>query len=70
MSSTGVQVRSARRAAGLTLVEMARRSGYSAGYLSDVERGRRPVSKPALHVIRQVLGAGIDACCCKCGRPL
>jgi transcriptional regulator with XRE-family HTH domain len=39
--ATGEQVRAARKAAGISLREMARRIEFSAPYLSDLENGRR-----------------------------
>ena len=34
-------IRKRRKAAGISLREMARRTGFTAPYISDVERGRR-----------------------------
>jgi hypothetical protein len=38
----GARLRHLRRRGGVTLVEVARRAGISAQYLSEVERGRKP----------------------------
>lgn len=39
--AAGLCVQDARQRAGLTLREVARRLGWSVGYLSDLEHGRR-----------------------------
>lgn len=38
----GQKMRNARRKAGLSLRQMARAIGLSAGYLCDMEKGKRP----------------------------
>jgi transcriptional regulator with XRE-family HTH domain len=49
----GAAVRARRRAAGLSLEQLARRSGVSAAMLSEVERGRKnPTVKLAWQVAR------------------
>lgn len=42
--TTGWQLRTARLQAGISLSAMADRTGFNVGYLSEVERGNRPVS--------------------------
>lgn len=39
--ATAEKARSIRRSAGISLREMARRMGFTAGYVSDLELGRR-----------------------------
>jgi transcriptional regulator with XRE-family HTH domain len=51
--TTGAQLRAARRAADLTLAEIARLGGVSAGHLSRVEMGEREVT-PATVVLTNV----------------
>ena len=46
--ATGAKMSFLRRAAGMTMREMARRIGVSAGYLCDLEHGRRHWGKERL----------------------
>src|SRR4051812_7405321 len=51
----GPHIRQARQAAKMTLAEVARDSGLSVGYLSEVERSRLTPSLSALKKIADVL---------------
>src|SRR5690349_20574438 len=51
----GPHIRTARQAAKMTLAEVARESGLSVGYLSEVERSRLTPSLSALKKIADVL---------------
>ena len=44
----------------LTVRELAARTGIAAGYLSEIERGRKPGSTAALSRIASVLGTTMD----------
>lgn len=57
----GAELRSAREAAGLGLREFARRTHWSAAYLSQVERGQRPVSDEIRSAYFDALGTDRDA---------
>ena len=46
---------------GVTLRDLAARTGIAAGYLSEIERGRKPGSAAALSRIAGALGTTIDA---------
>jgi transcriptional regulator with XRE-family HTH domain len=48
-----------RRASGLTQEELAARSGFTQGYLSDLERGRRNPTIVSLYELAQVLGVEV-----------
>ena len=54
----GSEVRTVRQGKGITLRDMARRIGISAVYLSDMERGNRPVSPKHLAKIKRELEIG------------
>lgn len=56
----GREVRGLRKARGLTLTELAEKSGLSIGYLSLVERDRATPSINALHAISRALGVTIS----------
>jgi transcriptional regulator with XRE-family HTH domain len=56
----GREIRGLRKARGLTLSELAEKSGLSIGYLSLVERGRATPSINALHAISRALGVTIS----------
>ena len=45
---------------GITLRELSEKTGIAVGYLSEVERGRKPGSTSALARIATALGATID----------
>ena len=55
-SSVGATIRERRLAAGLTLVELAERSGLSQPFLSQVENGRAHPSMESLYRIASALG--------------
>ena len=46
---------------GLTLRQLAARTGIAASYLSEIERGRKPGSASALARIADACGTTIDA---------
>ena len=50
-----------RRYRGLTLRDLATRTGLAVGYLSEIERGLKPGSAAALSRIAAVLDTTIDA---------
>ncbi len=45
---------------GVTLQELSERTGLAVGYLSEIERGRKPGSVSALARIADALGTTID----------
>ena len=45
---------------GITLRELSERTGIAVGYLSEIERGRKPGSTSALARIASALGTTID----------
>ena len=45
---------------GITLRELSERTGVAAGYISEIERGRKPGSTSALAYIANALGTTID----------
>jgi len=50
----GARIRNARERAGLTIVEVAKRSGYSLGYISQVERD---LANPTLGTLKRIADA-------------
>ncbi len=52
----GARLRRLRKQRGLTLTELAARSGVSAQYLSEVERGRKEPSSEMIAAITGALG--------------
>lgn len=56
MSDLGKRLRQAREAAGLSLSGMARRTGYSDGYLGNVETGVRNATPKIIRAYERVLG--------------
>ena len=50
-----------RRHRGMTLRDLAARTGIAVGYLSEIERGLKPGSAGALSRIAATLGTTIDA---------
>ena len=56
----GREVRSLRKARGLTLSDVAEASGLSIGYLSLLERDRATPSINALHAISRALGVTVS----------
>jgi transcriptional regulator with XRE-family HTH domain len=57
----GPRIRAERQAAGVSLRELARRLGVSAGLLSMIERGRAQPSVATLWAIVRELGISLDA---------
>lgn len=57
---TGAMLREARLRAGLSLSAMAARTSYSVSHLSNVERGRRPVTDALLLAYDRELGDDVD----------
>jgi transcriptional regulator with XRE-family HTH domain len=55
----GGRIRARRRDAGLSLQEIARRTGYSIGYLSQVERGLSTASIKFLATLGDAFGIGL-----------
>ncbi|MGF0314644.1 helix-turn-helix domain-containing protein [Nocardia fluminea] len=53
-------LRAAREAAGVGLREVSRRTHYSATYLSDIERGKRPVPADVVAAYETALGADME----------
>jgi len=51
----GAELRRLRRGCGLTLEELAEAIDMDAGYVSDMERGEFPVTRPAALALRFVL---------------
>ncbi len=54
-------IRSFRSHQGMTLRQLSERTGIAVGYLSEIERGRKPGSTSALARIADALGTTIDA---------
>ena len=50
-----------RDQAGLTLRDLAERSGISLSYLSAIEHGRKPGAVAVLTRVAEALGTGLDA---------
>ncbi|TLF76850.1 helix-turn-helix domain-containing protein [Nocardia cyriacigeorgica] len=59
--STGRALRAAREAAGIGLREFARRTHWSAAYLSQIERSQRPISEEIRMAYRRMLPAVPDS---------
>jgi len=59
--SIGMRARVARRAAGLTLAEAARRIGISRSHLSALERGEGELSQKLLSELADMLGIQVSA---------
>lgn len=55
----GLNFARVRRASGLTQEELAARSGFTQGYLSDLERGRRNPTIVSLYELAQALGVEV-----------
>lgn len=55
-SELGRRIREARQAAGMTLKELDRQSGFSATHISEIERGKTSPTIGALIRIAQALG--------------
>ncbi|WP_293575732.1 XRE family transcriptional regulator [Phaeobacter sp.] len=56
----GLRMRELRKAKGLTLKQLAERTGLSVGYLSQLERQDADPSVRSLNVIGKALGVGIN----------
>jgi transcriptional regulator with XRE-family HTH domain len=56
----GVRIKRLRQSQDITAQELAKRSGISAGYLSEVERGLSAVSVVKLRQIAGGLGTGLE----------
>jgi transcriptional regulator with XRE-family HTH domain len=56
----GRRIKRLRQAQEITVQELTKRSGVSAGYLSEVERGLSAVSVDKLMQIAEGLGVGVD----------
>lgn len=56
----GAMLRAAREAAGVGLREVARRTHYSAAYLSLIESGKRPVPAVVVAAYESVLGSDLE----------
>ncbi|MER7970769.1 helix-turn-helix domain-containing protein [Streptomyces sp. NPDC096080] len=57
----GPRIREARRAAGLSVRELARRVNVSASHISQVERGLSSFSVPVLYTVAAELGVPMDS---------
>lgn len=55
----GRQIRDLRKSQGITQAEIAKRTGKSIGYISQVERGTSSLPIPILQKISQILGVQI-----------
>ena len=56
----GLRIRELRERRGLTLDDLASRSGVSKGFLSEVENGKRGLSAENVLKIAMALGASVD----------
>jgi predicted transcriptional regulator len=61
--AVGQRWRQIRTAQGISLREMARKAGYSAVYLSDLERGRRNWTAQTMAHYERALRKGSDEGC-------
>lgn len=52
----GKVIAGARYRRGLTLVEVARRSGYAKGYVGDIEKGVKNPTLEAIEAVREAVG--------------
>lgn len=59
-AATGALFRGARQKLGLSLREVARRSGFSVGYLCDLELGRRAWTLKAQRQIGRAIGREVQ----------
>jgi transcriptional regulator with XRE-family HTH domain len=60
VADTGEMLRSARESAGLSLSEVAARTHYTRGHLSNVETGKRAASPDVVLAYERVLGEAMD----------
>jgi len=56
-----IDLRAARLAAKISLTEMARRIGFTKGYLSGIENGKETPSEKVLRGYEQVLGVELES---------
>ena len=56
----GLRIKRLRKSKGLTIKELAQKAHMSAGYLSEVERGRSALSAEKLAAIAGCLGTTVD----------
>jgi transcriptional regulator with XRE-family HTH domain len=56
VAALGRNIRQRRQALGLTLMQVADRTGLSATFISQVERGRHRPSVPSLHLLADAMG--------------
>lgn len=59
-TGVGPEIRDLRKARQLTIPDLAAATGYSTGFLSQVERGKSSPSVVALHRIASALGVSIS----------
>ncbi len=60
MNQVGARLRLARESAGLSLSQMAARTHYGKGYLSNVETGRRTATPDVILAYERALGDEVD----------
>jgi len=60
MSELGRTLREAREAAGLSLAGMAKRTGYSRGYLGNIETGERQATPDVIKAYERALGDSLN----------
>jgi transcriptional regulator with XRE-family HTH domain len=60
MGELGERLRRARQQAGLSLAGMARRTGYSRGYLGNVETGERHATPDVIQAYERVLDDSVN----------
>lgn len=60
IANLGVTIRKHRQSAGMNIKELAKETGYSAAYISQVEGGATLPSLSALSTIAVALGTGIN----------
>ena len=59
MTDVGARIRELRKARGLTLREVAERVGWSASYLSQLEKGKQKWNRDNLTRLAEVLGVAV-----------
>ena len=60
MNDLGVTLKQARTQAGIPLQGMARRTGFSRGYLSNIENGRRQATPDVIRAYERALGEDVN----------